>query len=282
MITIKEALLHGSKRLKNFSQSANLDSRIILGFLLNYSIEDLIKYSDMSLSDELFTKFNLLLDHRITGVPIAYLTGEKEFFGRKFNVNPDVLIPRADTEILIEAVLNDYGKTPTPLKLLELGVGSGCIIITLLLELQNAAGIAVDINANAVKIAKENASKYHLKDSLNIIQSNWFSNIADRKYDIIISNPPYISEEEKEFIAHETLMFEPQVALFAEDQGLINYKHIALGAKNFLKPNGRVYLEIGFRQNDAVIQIFTNQGYKLINTHKDLAGHDRVVCFEIK
>jgi release factor glutamine methyltransferase len=279
MITIKETLFHGAKRLKNYSKSANLDSRIMLSFLLKYSIEDIIKNSDKQISDELLTKYNQLLDHRISGVPIAYLTGEKEFFGRNFKVSPDVLIPRADTEILVEAVLKDHLKFDSSLELLELGVGSGCIIITLILELQNASGLAVDIDGNAIKIAKENASKYQINNSLDIIQSNWFSDIPSKKFDIIMSNPPYISEDEKEFIAHETLLFEPQVALFAEDQGLINYKKIALGAKNFLKPQGKIYLEIGFRQSDDVIKIFADQGYKLLNIYKDLAAYDRGLCF---
>ncbi|MDF2965003.1 MAG: hemK [Rickettsiaceae bacterium] len=276
---IKDALIHGAKRLSSYSSSAAIDSRVILGYILNYSTEQLVTKNDRFLEPNIITQYNMLIDHRIAGVPIAYITGEKEFYGRNFKVTPDVLIPRADTEIMIDAILKEYKSLAQPLRILELGVGSGCIIISLLLELQNASGIAVDISDEALKVAENNAKTHELNTRLKLLKSDWFANIKLDNFDIIVSNPPYIAQDEVDLLAQETKLFEPGLALFAEEKGLGNYRKIANQAANFLAPKGRIYLEIGFRQKQQVTQIFTENGFKLYQAYKDLAGLDRSLCF---
>lgn len=165
------------------------------------------------------------------------------------------------------------------IKILELGTGSGCIAISLLCELPNARVVATDIILDAIEVARNNALKHHVMDRIQIIQSNWFENIEDQKFDFIVSNPPYISHSEKSEMAIETINYEPSIALFAEEEGLQAYILIAKNAKQFLKPNGKLALEIGFQQEEAVTQIFLNHGYNIESVYKDLQGHSRVILF---
>jgi release factor glutamine methyltransferase len=280
-MNIKETLIEGTKQLKSFSKTASLDSKSLLCFTLDYSLEDIIRNSDMQLQPETLDQFYNLINERTKGTPIAYLTNEKEFYGRSFFVDENVLIPRADTETLIEAVLSDYKKVEQPLNMLELGAGSGCIAITLLLELNKLQALAVDISNDALKVAERNRDNYNLKDRLTLLQSDWFSNIEPKKFDVIISNPPYISHDESSLMALETKLYEPELALYAEENGLKNYKIIAENALKFLTSEGHIYLEIGFSQKDTVTQIFGSLGYKLLKSYQDLGGNDRVLCFGI-
>jgi release factor glutamine methyltransferase len=263
---IKEILQNISSKL-----GSSLEARILLSHATGYSQEYLIGHSDETISPEIMESFYRFVERRLNKEPIAYILGYKEFYGRKFFLDKNVLIPRNDSEVLIDAVLGCEGQN-----ILELGVGSGCLIITLLLEIPNAKGVAVDISKEALEIAQKNMIQYNLEDRCKLIHSNWFENI-DGKFDIIISNPPYISENDQSIMAEETLLYEPKAALYADNNGYEAYEIIATHLKNFLKPSGSLFLEIGINQEAEIERIFCEFGYSIARKYKDLSGIVRVL-----
>lgn len=279
-----------------------LEARILLKHAINKPHEYLLVNSDHQLSPLEVEAFEKALERRLKHEPIAYIIGVKEFYSRAFIVNKHVLIPRSDTELLVEVCIKSSlratarsvatsGILPeiassTPMvssrndeytNILELGTGSGCIAISLLLELPNSQVTTTDISLDAIEIAKSNAVKHNVADRLKIIHSNWFENVEKQQFDFITSNPPYISENEKLEMAIETINYEPYLALFAEEEGLLGYKIIAKNAKKFLKQNGKIILEIGYKQAKQVSQIFLDHGYIIDNIHQDLQSHNRVI-----
>ena len=270
-----------------------LESRILLSHTSSLSQEYLIGHADEELSDEIYKKFLELVERRKKDEPIAYIIGKKEFYGRDFKVTKDVLIPRPDSEVLIDTVLTNNSRHPQQhrhhgesrdddrtrnddkIKILELGIGSGCLLLTLLSAIPTASGLGVDISEAALKIAQENAISLNLKDRCELRLSDWFKNVTG-KYDIIISNPPYIHESETSVMAPETIKYEPHLALFG---GLDPYKIIASEAHKFLAEDGYIYVEIGYKQSSQIIEIFEKHGYKVTQKHQDIEQRDRVLVF---
>lgn len=275
---VKDALLFAVPKLKeNNIELPQLEARVLLAYIIGRDIEYLIKSDNVELTkpnEELFVE---LINRRLNSEPIAYILGFKEFYGRTFEVNDKVLIPRPDTEVLVDAVLNaDINGN----SMLELGVGSGCIIITLLLERPMFSGVATDISSDSLLISSKNAFTYNMQDKIQFISSDWFKKLKPQKFDAIISNPPYVPLEDKPLMSLETRKFEPELALFSTSaDGLSSYIIIARNAKRFLKPQGKVFLEVGFNQAERVIQLFKAQGFVLEKSYKDLAGFIRVVQF---
>jgi len=208
--------------------------------------------------------------------PIAYIIGKKEFYGRDFKVTKDVLIPRPDSETLINVVL-DAAKDCTIRSILELGVGSGCLVLTLLLEIEKSKAMAVDVEQAVLEVARENAIALGVQDRCEFVLSNWFEGV-DGKYDIIISNPPYIEEYEKSIMAEETLKYEPSLALFG---GLEPYRVIASESHKFLTANGRIYVEIGVSQESQIAEIFHTNGYKVVGKYRDIEQRMRIIVFTL-
>ncbi|MCC8418077.1 MAG: bifunctional peptide chain release factor N(5)-glutamine methyltransferase PrmC/tRNA (guanosine(46)-N7)-methyltransferase TrmB [Rickettsia endosymbiont of Glossina mortisans submortisans] len=301
--SIKQVLSKASDKLNKIGINLpQLEARILLQHIINKPIEYLLINLDEQLNEVEIEAFEKLLERRLKHEPIAYITGVKEFYSREFIVNRHVLIPRSDTEVLVDVVSrchsriggNPEKKRLDPrfrgddiretcndeyTKILELGTGSGCIAISLLCELPDVNVIATDISLDAIEVARNNALKYHVTDRIQIIHSNWFENLGKQKFDVIVSNPPYISHSEKSEMAIETINYEPFIALFAEEDGLQAYRIIAENTKKFLKPNGKLALEIGFKQEEAVTQIFLSNGYNIESVYKDLQGHSRVILF---
>ncbi len=269
-MNIKDVLIFGMK------QVPALESRILLCFTLGKSVEYLLSHSEDVIPEEAKSRFISYIERRVALEPIAYITGKREFFDKDFVVTKDVLIPRPDSETLIETVM---ACSPRPQKILELGVGSGCLILTLLMQFKDATGIGVDINPKALAVAKLNAKNHGLNDRVELIASNWFESVQKQKFDVIISNPPYISTSEH--VAKETMLYEPHGALFAEANGLEAYIQIALQAKDFLTSDGLLYLEIGFDQEKSVCELFAEAGYKLVKTARDLSGHTRCLVIGV-
>lgn len=257
--------------------SPQLEARLLLQHAINKPLEYLLINLDERLNKSELVAFEVALERRLKHEPIAYITGVKEFYSREFIVNKHVLIPRSDTELLVDTILQCHSHKSGNDIILELGTGSGCISISLLLELLNSKIIATDISFNAIEVAKNNAVKHEVIDRLQIIHSDWFENLENQRFDFIVSNPPYISTTEKSAMATETINYEPHLALFAEEDGLQAYPIIAKNAKKFLKPTGKIILEIGFNQADKVSKIFLDYGYNIDNIHKDLQGHSRVI-----
>lgn len=276
MKTIKYILDNITKSLFDAEiPNPRMEARILLAHYMNYSTEQLITNQDEMVE---FSQTILgLVNQRIEHKPLSYLLGYKEFYGRNFIVNENVLVPRPDTEILISAVLNKYYNN-LDLNILELGVGSGCIIISLLLELARSKGLGVDISKEALRIASHNSDLYNCKERLTLLESDWYQNINSvNQYDLIISNPPYINKSEISLMSKETLRYEPEIALYTENYD--SYKKIARHAKNYLNNEGEIYLEIGINQETEIKKIFIDNGYILKNQFFDFNTILRVLVF---
>lgn len=246
------------------------ESRILLSHALECSLEYLLINTDKEIDESEYLK---LVARRRNHEPIAYIIGKKEFYSREFIVSPDVLIPRPDSEVMMDAIINSSLKANS---ILELGTGSGCLLLTLLLEMPSIKGEGVDISDESIKIATQNMEKFDLSNRCKIYKSNWFEKVEGR-FDIIISNPPYINKDDQTIMAKETILHEPESALYGEEKGLADYKKIAESASKFLNPKGRIFLEIGIGQKDDVVRIFEEDGFVLESAHKDLSGVDRVI-----
>ena len=212
------------------------------------------------------------LDDRARGRPVAKIIGRKAFWKSDFWVNDDVLDPRPDTETLVEAALTHPFDT-----LLDLGTGSGCILISLLLERQNARGLGVDISAPALTVAQENAQRLGVGDRATFAQSNMFTAVGHKSFDLIVSNPPYIALDEMAKLPRDTL-FDPRIALTDEADGLAYYRQIAAQAHKYLTPLGAVMVEIGPTQAAQVADLFAACGFVSVQILTDLDGRDRVIC----
>ena len=275
---VKEALSLAATELENFS-SKQLESRILLSYALNITQESLlIKYNEEISKDE-ESKFFAYIQRRKAFEPIAYILGKKEFYGMDFFVNNHVLIPRPDTEILIDEIASEYKKNflNKEITILDLGTGSGAIAVSLAAVIPLARITATDISDAALKIATKNAVSNNVANQIEFIQSDWYSNLNPNKFDFIVSNPPYIASDDKSYMSQETILYEPQDALFANDNGLRNYDKIISKATNFLKHEGKLFLEIGFNQSEAVVNILKKYQFTEITTLKDLSGHDRII-----
>jgi release factor glutamine methyltransferase len=237
------------------------EAKILLQHVFNLTAIDVILRDDF---DEATLKPYIT---RIqAGEPLARIIGNHEFYSATFTLNEATLIPRADSETLIDAAL-----VLKPKHILDLGTGSGCLLITLLRE-GNASGVGVDISDRALEAARMNAGDLQAE----FIQSDWFSNVSGT-FDLIISNPPYIAHDE--VLDKSVLDHDPPLALFAENNGLACYEIIFEQAHDYLTQNGHVIVEIGYRQYDAVIDIAKNNGFTLINQYNDLGGHIRALTF---
>ena len=277
---IKQVLQNAKTQLSAAGvESAKLDAMILLEFVLNKDRSFLIANSEHKITEKQKSEFEKLLKRRLKREPIAHIIGKKEFYGREFKVSKEVLSPRPETEFLIEAALKRYSKTEA-LNILDIGTGSGCILLTLLLELPNSTGTGLDISTNALAIARENA--YNLKvSSALFIESNWLEKLdKQQKFNLIVSNPPYIPRPLQKSLEAE-LEFEPEMALFSGDEGLDSYREIARNLKDL--DFDFAILEIGINQEQEIEKIFgecqMESQIKLIETIKDLAGINRVLVF---
>ncbi len=255
-----------------------LDSTILLAHALLVSKDWVIFNPDFKLNEAQQENFFELINRRANRELVSHLIGKREFFGEEFLVTKDVLDPRPDSETLIEEVLK---KSHDGCKILDLGVGSGCLIITLLKSFKNSVGTAVDISESAIEIARKNSENHQVSSRLKIFKSDLFSNLnRAEKFDLIISNPPYIPAADIEILEPEVRIHEPRSALDGGVDGLDFYRRIAAEAKNFLSESGRIFLEIGYGQEKSVSEIFVKNGFSHINSALDLSGVVRVLEFK--
>ncbi len=224
-----------------------------------------------ALPDETWAAFDVLVARRAAREPVSHLIGHRAFWAHDFLVTPDVLDPRPDTETLVEEALNRDWNT-----VLDLGTGSGAILLSLLAERLTATGTGTDISAAALGIAGQNAARLNLKDRATLLQSDWFAGVTG-KFDLIVSNPPYITADEMTGLAPE-LRHEPQIALTPGGDGLDAYRAITARARQFLTPHGALMVEIGATQGPSVQALFQNAGLEDIAIHPDLDGRNRVIA----
>ncbi|SHH43739.1 peptide chain release factor N(5)-glutamine methyltransferase [Sporanaerobacter acetigenes] len=259
-----------------------LDVILILSYLLNVDKSYIYTHGNREVSDEIVDKFLELVKKRRTGWPIAYLINEKEFYGLNFYIEEGILIPRPDTEILVDYILNNGIKNyQGKINILDLGSGSGCIGITLAYHIKKAQVYSIDIDEKALEVTRKNVEKFHLQDRVEVIKENILEEInslqIDEKIDIIVSNPPYIPRKDIEELQIEVKDFEPRKALDGGIDGLDFYKKIIPESKKYLKSGGMLIFEIGYDQGPSLIKIFKSENYENINIIKDLQGLDRVI-----
>ncbi len=273
MDTIGNILQDTSKAFQKITESPRLDAEVIIVHALGKNRSFLRAWPDKPLLAGELARIKQLVDLRLIGTPVAHLTGEKEFWSRTFTVSPNVLIPRPETELLIEQGLVIFKTTEAP-KILDAGTGSGIIAITLAAEKPSASVVASDISQEALVIAKRNAEKHGLQH-INFVRSDWFSEINGGLFDLIISNPPYIAENDPH-LQKGGLPFEPKLALLAGPDGFDALEHIAERARDHLNPGGYLLLEHGYQQATGLKQILNQMNYSNIKAYTDLQGHLRV------
>jgi len=276
------SLLH-NQIVKKFNssdiQSSNLDAKIILKEALNVQDQELILDPDIFLKKCEKKLLCEMVARREKGEPISRILGSKEFFSLDFKINNFVLDPRPETEHLVEESIKRI-KENNYTNILELGVGSGCVIISILKSCKLIYGMGVDISLEAAKTAKENASNNNV-NNLDVIVSDWGTSI-DKKFDLIISNPPYLRSDQIDKLPKEVKSFDPIISLDGGSEGLTAYQIIAKDAKRILSDNGTIIIEIAFDQAKDIEKIFINNNFLLQNKVKDYSGLDRIMVFSKK
>ena len=278
-ITYKELLEHGKNQLKQGKiQEYQLDAWLLLEHVFQVSKTWYFVHETEIVDVEKAEQYEALIQRRKNHVPLQQITEEGYFYGMKFYVNQHVLIPRQDTEILVEEVLKLCGslwkQEENHLQILDLCTGSGCILLSLLANLKQAEGTGVDLSLEALEVAKRNARE--LEIPAKWLHSDLFEQV-DRSYDVIVSNPPYIRTFVIEDLMEEVRLHEPRMALDGKEDGLYFYRKIIREAEGYLKPGGILAFEIGYDQGEAVSDLMKNQGYEQIQVVQDLAGLDRCV-----
>lgn len=271
-MTYREAIALGEKIL-NMAQvaDAKIDAWLLLEKVCRIDRSFYYLHMEEELSEEQVHEYEIALKKRAERVPLQYIVGETEFMGLRFKVNSNVLIPRQDTETLVEEAL----KVVEPgMRVLDMCTGSGCIIISILHNASDVMGMAVDISKQALNVAKENAKMNEV--AVLFERSDMFDNVTGT-FDVIVSNPPYIPTEVIPKLMPEVRDFEPMDALDGKEDGLYFYRRIADECKKYLNPGGRILVEIGYDQGEAVSELFAQAGLSDVKVIKDLAKNDRVV-----
>jgi len=276
-----EIIKKGSKKLKkNKIKNPYLDTELILSKVTNKKREEIILNINNKLKNKDITKFQKYLSRRYEKEPMAYILGYKYFWKSKFLTNKSVLIPRPDTEIIIEETLK-YLPLDKSKKILDVGTGSGCIIVSLLKERPKCTATAIDISKNAINVAKTNAKLHQLENKINFINID-IDKYKSYNYDLIISNPPYINSIDLKRLDVDIKFHEPMLALSGGSDGFRVLKKVILKSKKLLKINGKLILEFGHRQKDQCSKILNENGYYINQISKDLSGKDRcIVCTKL-
>lgn len=282
-VTVQAALAKATAQLVEAGiETARLDAEILLSHVLGCARMALYGKPDTPVSVAECDAFQALVTRRMTKEPVAYLTGEQEFWSLPFKVTPDTLIPRPDTETLIEVVLARMAKTRAP-AIFDMGTGSGCILVSLLTEMKTASGVAVDLSQKALDVAKGNAVALGVADRADFIQGSWFDPLGEQQplFDAIVSNPPYIPTNDLSGLMTDVKDFEPVSALDGGVDGLAPYRLIAGQSPDFLKPEGLLAVEVGIHQAQDVAALFSQNGFVDVTVSRDLGGIDRVVSGKI-
>ena len=257
--------------------SAALDARLLMQHAAGLSHEELTAEPTRTVDPIEAATYRQYIARRVQGEPVSRIIGEREFYGRSFAITTATLDPRPDTETLVKAALA-YIPMGESWRLLDLGTGSGAIIVTLLVERPLSKGVGVDVSAGAIGVAKRNARRHGVEDRCAFSVARWFEGL-EGVFDMIVSNPPYIESDTIPTLPTEVKDFDPHVALDGGLDGLFAYRHIARFGKPFLKPDGHLLVEIGAWQVQAVKTVFEAGGWRLAEAYKDLAGHTRCLDF---
>jgi release factor glutamine methyltransferase len=257
------------------------NAELLLGAVLNVRKIDLYLDRDRILTPQQVEKFGQFVQERLSGKPVQYILGSTEFFGFELKVNPSVLIPRPETETLVETVLENLRGVDRP-RIIDLGTGSGAIAISLAKHLTGSHVYATDVSLEALKVAQDNARRHNVQEQIELLSGDLFEPLKGRKLEgtinCVVSNPPYVSAEEFETLPKEVKDFEPIVALKTDEQGLSFHRKIAQNSLDFLSPGGILALEVGLGQSSKAADLIrTQDGFNRIEIRKDLGGIERVV-----
>lgn len=262
--------------------SSRINAELLLAHVLKSNRMNLYLKFDQPLADEEIENYRNLISRRGKREPLQYIIGSVEFYGLQFYVDKNVLIPRQETELLIETILLKYNSN-AKLKILDIGTGSGNIAITLAKHLPNSSIVSIDVDQNALDLAKKNVELNKISGNLDLLKIDLFKILESKidTFDVIISNPPYISIKDYRNLEPELLNFEPKVALTDNNDGLSFYRFISENAKFILNKGGEVFFEIGFQQSINVKNLLLNHGFKDIEVKKDYADIDRIIIGKI-
>ncbi len=272
-VDVRSALLYGREQLKDHTHNAASESRRLLSFVIKKPASWLIAWPESTLESEQNNTFLRHIERRRRGEPLAYITGERDFWSLTLRVSKETLIPRADTEVLVEAALklieeNHYSS------LLDLGTGTGAIALAIASEYPKVNITATDFSEGALKIAQQNRKSTGLQN-VSFLQSDWFASLPKQRYDLIVSNPPYIAEND-EHLNDVALKYEPLTALTSGEDGLDDIRHIIIKARDCLSKHGHLVLEHGYNQSESVKSLFIESGYSHVQSLRDYGGQIRV------
>ncbi len=275
-MNISSVISNGSKILKkNLISSSQLDSEILLAKIINKDRKYVLLNSNNKISKKDQNTFFKLIERRSLGNPVAYLTNKKFFWNSEYFVTNDTLIPRPDTELIVENSLR-ITKHKNKINILEIGVGSGCIILSILKERKNFYGTGIDISQKCLNISKINALKLKISSRIKFYKSD-VDKFNLGKYDLIVSNPPYIKKFDLRYLERDIAKFEPRLALDGGLDGLSEIRKVIKKSSELIKKNGKFILEIGFDQKNKVINLLNREGFYINSTQKDLAYNDRCI-----
>ena len=275
-MNIQSAVIKGTNILKSKSiKTAQLDAEILMAKVLDSNREYVILNNDKVIENKNFEIFQRLIKERANRKPIAYLLNNKCFWDNEFYVNKNTLIPRPDTEIIVEQVLK-FTKNKNSLNILDIGVGSGCILLSILSERKKFTGTGIDISKNSLDICKINAKKLLVEKRTKLYKSD-VDKFTQGKYDLIVSNPPYIKSSDLKYLESDILKFEPKLALDGGLDGLSVIRKVVKKSSELIKRNGKFILEIGFDQKNKVIKLLNEKGFYINSTIKDYAKNDRCI-----
>ena len=275
-MNIQSAIIEGATILKNKSiNSAKLDSEILLASVIEKDRKYLILNNDQNIQEKNLIHFQKLISKRSFREPLAYLTNKKHFWNYKFFVTKDTLIPRPDTELIVEQILK-LTKSKNNMKILDIGVGSGCILLTILKERKNFYGVGVDISKKCLNISKINAKNLEVSSRVKFFKSD-VDKFDLGKYDLIVSNPPYIKKFDLKYLDKDVVNFEPKLALDGGLDGLSEIRKVITKSSELIKKNGKLILEIGFEQKNKVINILKKEGFYINSIQRDIRRIERCI-----
>ena len=275
-MNIQSAVNEGTTILKNsYIKTFKLDTEILMAKALGSNREYIILNNKKILNNDSLDYFKRLIKERARGKPIAYLINKKFFWDYEFYINKNTLIPRPDTEIIIEESLR-LTKHKDKINVLDIGVGSGCILLTILKERKNFYGTGIDISKKSLDICKINAKNLNIESRVKFYKTD-IDKFVKGKYDLVVSNPPYIKSCDLKYLERDVVNFEPKLALDGGLDGLSKIRKVINKSSELIKKNGKFILEIGFDQKNKVINILKNEGFYINSTQKDLANNDRCI-----
>ena len=275
-MNIENTLNKAARYLKQYNiNNPYLDSEILLSKIINKDKKYIILNSKENLKDKYLNSFNSLIERRRKGEPVAYLVNKKEFWKNTFYVDKNVLIPRPDTELIVAQVLKTYSKDKY-LQVLDIGTGSGCILLSLLAERPQFCGTGIDISKQSINVSKYNAKRLNLTNRVKFYNSD-VDNFKNRKYDLIVSNPPYIEISNLKYLERDVINFEPKLALNGGFDGFSKIRKVINKAAILIKRNGKLILEIGFNQKNTTQQLLKKEGFYINKVLKDYGYNDRCI-----